>query len=331
MELISIIVPAYNVEKYIEKCIDSILKQSYTNFELLLIDDGSTDNTAFFCDTYAQKDSRVKCFHKPNGGLSDARNYGLERMSGKYVTFIDSDDYVPEIYLELLHKMVRHEGVKISMAPLYVYSEESVPICEDDFSYEILDSKEVARRMLSREKITHCSCGKLFHYSVWKKLRFPKGKLYEDYLTTFLTLTLTEKVAVTNKKMYFYLQRSGSIMHRVCDEKTVMIVNATKEVTPFVIENWPQLVDEALGLQVAICLKCMQNILNDEPNKFLDVQEDIYEIVKKNASLLLKSRCVSIKDKMKIIVFFMGKKSFKKFYNRFDGEVKLYFSQKTQE
>ena len=116
MELISIIVPAYNVEKYIGKCVDSILRQNYTNFELLLIDDGSTDSTAFLCDTYAQRDSRVKCFHKTNGGLSDARNYGLERMTGKYVTFIDGDDYVSDSYISNLVRMISIESdIQIAM------------------------------------------------------------------------------------------------------------------------------------------------------------------------------------------------------------------------
>ncbi|MFR1286999.1 MAG: glycosyltransferase family 2 protein [Subdoligranulum sp.] len=107
--LISVIVPAYNVEKFIGKCIDSILRQSFKDFEVLLIDDGAKDSTPEICDACAKKDSRIKVYHKENGGLSDARNYGIDRMQGKYVTFIDSDDYVDSGYFEYLYGLITQE------------------------------------------------------------------------------------------------------------------------------------------------------------------------------------------------------------------------------
>lgn len=114
--LISVIVPAYNVEKFVEKCIDSILLQSFKDFEVLLIDDGAKDSTPEICDACANKDSRIKVYHKENGGLSDARNYGIDRMQGKYVTFIDSDDYVAPGYFEYLYSLItQEEGIQIAI------------------------------------------------------------------------------------------------------------------------------------------------------------------------------------------------------------------------
>ena len=112
--MISVIVPIYKVEKYLRRCVDSILEQSYPDFELLLIDDGSPDSCPRICDEYARRDERVRVFHKPNGGLSDARNYGLERMKGEYVSFIDSDDYVGKDYLKILMELIREYGVNVA-------------------------------------------------------------------------------------------------------------------------------------------------------------------------------------------------------------------------
>ena len=115
MQTISVVIPAYNVEKYLDKCMNSVLNQSFTDFEVLLIDDGAKDSTVQLCDKYAEKDTRVKTYHKKNGGLSDARNYGLERISGKYVTFIDSDDYIDNNYLKYMYDLIVKENAQICM------------------------------------------------------------------------------------------------------------------------------------------------------------------------------------------------------------------------
>ena len=118
--LVSVILPVYNVEKYLIKCLDSVIRQTYQKLEIILVDDGSTDSSGKICDEYANKDGRIKVFHKKNGGLSDARNYGIERSTGEYLAFIDSDDYVDDDYIEFLMNLTESGKYKISLCSLHV-------------------------------------------------------------------------------------------------------------------------------------------------------------------------------------------------------------------
>ena len=124
-ELISIVIPIYNVEKYIEKCLDSVIKQTYKNIEIILVDDGSPDNCGKICDSYANNDKRIQVIHKENGGLSDARNVGIERANGKYITFVDSDDYIELDYIEYLYTLIKKYNTKISFCKVNVVFNEN--------------------------------------------------------------------------------------------------------------------------------------------------------------------------------------------------------------
>ena len=323
MPKISVIVPAYNVENYIEKCIVSLLRQTFQDFELLLVDDGSTDHTPEIFDELKKRDDRITVFHKQNGGLSDARNYALDRMNGEYVTFVDGDDYVADQYLALLYEMINQDNVQISMvrAQKVLVDEDAKP--DGGGAYEVLPVSECVKRMLRREGVSHTACGKLYERTIWKELRFPKGRLYEDYLTIFSAYALAAHVGVASTRLYYYVQRGGSIMHNSCNGRTVTIVDATEEVTPQVIGTWPELKEEAVDLQIALCLKCMQQILNSDPKKFLNVQERIKKIVRENAAGQLLSARVPKRDKVKILFFLLGNKPFIRLYNKFDGSIQI--------
>ena len=147
--LISVIVPAYNVEKFIGKCIDSILRQSFKDFEVLLIDDGAKDSTPEICDACAKKDSRIKVYHKENGGLSDARNYGIDRMQGKYVTFIDSDDYVDSGYFEYLYGLItQEEDIQIAICGKKSVREDENASPDPETFHEIITGERAVQKML---------------------------------------------------------------------------------------------------------------------------------------------------------------------------------------
>lgn len=316
--LVSIIVAAYNVEPYLRKCIDSLLAQSYENTEIIIVDDGSTDHTGEIAEEY-DCHSNVKIYHKENGGLSDARNYGLERMSGDYVTFVDSDDYVHREYVEYMMKLLTERDAQIVVtSPLLYYDDHEIDQKLDE-GVQYVTSEEAVRRMLVRDEISHTACGKLYRADIWKQLRFPYKKLYEDYYTTFDAFSKASLVAIGHAKMYYYYQRPGSIMHLMCNEKTVSIVEATEQVTPRIIEYWPDLCEEAIGFQLALCLKCLQSIYANDIHAFPDVQIKIKKLVRKYIVQMMRSSRLNYKDKVKMMISYLPPNVYLRIYNRFNG------------
>ncbi len=324
MALISIIVPAYNVEQYIRKCIESILNQSFIDFEVILVDDGSTDNTSIICDEFKVLDDRIHVFHKSNGGLSDARNYGLKVAIGEFITFVDSDDYVAPNYLDvLIQPLLMNREVSISMVSTQELSEGHNPVKYSTFPVKIVPQSEAIRKMLLRDGFSHCGVGKMYKKELWENFCFPKGRLYEDYLTTYHVFSEAKKIAICECGLYYYIQRSGSIMHYECSDRTLTILDVADEVTRFLYEKWPDLKDEALDLEVASYLKCYQQILNLGFNEFPEQQERILNMIHHNTWQVLKSKRINNKQKVKLILTYMGRSVFSKVYNVADGSVQV--------
>lgn len=210
--LVTVIVPVYKVEKYLRKCVDSILLQTYENIEIILVDDGSPDNCGAICDEYAQKDSRIKVIHKENGGLSDARNAAIDVCTGEYLTFIDSDDYVASDYVEVLYNLVEKYNCKLSIAIWQTFYETDAPVVIKNRYYEACwKPGEAVSYMFYQEKFDNAACVKLYHRSLFDAIRFPKGMLFEDLYITYRLLFNSDMVAYCNKKIYYYLLRRDSI------------------------------------------------------------------------------------------------------------------------
>ena len=217
--LVSIIVPIYGVEKYIASCIDSILNQTYENFELILVDDGSPDKSGVICEKYAISDKRIKVFHKENGGLSDARNYGLSYANGEYVTFIDSDDLVEKNFLETLVNPVVDNGVEISCVNSYTAYERTLKKNNNESKMDLISGSEALKRGLLRRGFGVSAWGKLYKKDLFNDIEFPKGKLYEDIQTIPFLFLKCNKIACNNAELYLWYQREDSIMHTKVDEK----------------------------------------------------------------------------------------------------------------
>jgi glycosyltransferase involved in cell wall biosynthesis len=211
---ISVIVPVYNVEKYIEQCILSIIKQTYKEYELILVDDGSPDNCPAICDKYAATYNNIKVIHKKNGGLSDARNVGVLSCSGEYVTFIDSDDYVDKHYLETLVDLA--DGCNsISVVDYKEFSNDIEPkrIIKKNFNVLKFNGKEAANCALYQKKLDTRAWGILIPISIVRLHPFPYGKYHEDDFTTYKYYLDATNVSKSTAKLYFYRQRENSIMH----------------------------------------------------------------------------------------------------------------------
>ena len=211
---VSIIVPVYDVEEYLVECIESILAQTWKHFEIILVDDGSTDSSGKMCDEYAEKYNCIFVIHKKNGGLSSARNAGIDVARGNYLAFIDSDDVVHPDYLRELVKIVEKENADLVACDFCVGTS-----CQwgetSEVKYDIRRDEDVLERMNDNDVVVTVAWNKLYHAKFFKEysLRYPEGKIHEDMFLTPQILHYTNKMVITNQKLYFYRQRKNSIMN----------------------------------------------------------------------------------------------------------------------
>lgn len=214
-ELISIIIPVYNTDKYLERCLYTVLHQTYTNIEVILIDDGSTDRSGIICDQWKDKDERIITIHKKNGGLSDARNYGLRIAKGNYVSFVDSDDFVDRRFIEILYGLITSTGCSIAAVGYQKVDQGDVI---QNHSYhatetEIIYRDEAIRCLLKNQKIYDYAWNKLYNRRLFETIHYPAGRVMEDLGTTYRLFGEAERIAYNPCKLYYYSQRPDSILH----------------------------------------------------------------------------------------------------------------------
>lgn len=213
---ISIIIPVYKVEKYLRKCINSVLSQDYKNIEIILVDDGSPDNCGNICDEYAQTDSRIIVIHKENGGLSSARNAGLDIASGDYVGFVDSDDYIePSMYRGMIETAIQYSTPLVVCGVTYVYEDGTTAVRSQNSGIVELNFKDAIIEMNTYRLFDMAAWSKLYRADLFKDIRFPVGKLSEDLYVMYKIFELAKKVVYIPNRYYNYLQRQNSISHNV--------------------------------------------------------------------------------------------------------------------
>ena len=227
-DLISIVVPVYNVETYLRQCVDSVLQQTYSNIEVILVDDGSTDLSGSVCDEYATQDERVRVIHKKNGGLSDARNAGIEVAQGEYVGFVDSDDWIEADMVSCLYDACAESGADIAVAGFFRDFVGSSYI-NVGFDKETLSGSEALYRLIEGRQIQDYACTKLYRLSLWKEIRFPFGKHYEDIRTVYRVFESADTVCTVPKALYHYRQRSGSISSEGLNSRKMEWLEAIRE------------------------------------------------------------------------------------------------------
>lgn len=209
--LISVIIPIYKVEKYLVRCLNSVLNQSYANLEVWLVDDGSPDMCPIICDEYAKKDKRVRVIHKKNGGQADARNIALDKMTGEYVVFVDSDDYIAKTHIEGLYKIIKKYNAQVAINSYCSFHENEIPKPHLKSDNEIVYSGlEAVQSLFYQQKFDTAPWAKMFHRSLFDDVRFPKGIVFEDLATVYKPLLKANKVVFNDKESYYYLLRSNS-------------------------------------------------------------------------------------------------------------------------
>lgn len=255
MDLISVIVPIYKVESYLDRCIKSIVTQTYSNLEIILVDDGSPDGSLGMCDRWAEKDSRIKVIHKENGGLSDARNAGMAVATGEYIGFVDSDDWIaPEMYERLLAAM-RRDGSDIAACSVeMVWEDGSTNKMLTQQLNCTLNRKEAQAELLAENKLKQPVWYKLYRREIVHNIAFEKGKYHEDVFWSYLAVAKAEKVSIIEYIGYFYWQRSGSIMGESYSFKRLDAMEAYCKRYEYFKTEFPELKQAAL---IAIWENCI--------------------------------------------------------------------------
>lgn len=259
MDLVSIIIPVYNVENYINRCVRSVINQTYRNIEIILIDDGSPDNSGEICDEFANKDNRILVIHKQNGGLSDARNHGIRKASGKYITFIDSDDWVSFKYIETLVYNIENYNAEISICG-YISTANENYIFEEDKkigNITVLNSKQAIEKQYDKDKVNYIvSWGKLYNINLFDNIEFPYGKIHEDEFTTYRLYSMANRIVATASKYYAYYQRNDSIMGSGFNVKARLdLIEALDQKASFLQSiNQIKLYNKNIKLMFMLCL-----------------------------------------------------------------------------
>lgn len=209
MAKLSIIVPVYQVKPYLERCLKSILSQTFTDYEVILVDDGSMDGSQDICDAYAEKYDSISVIHKQNGGLSSARNTGIDAASGEYLMFVDSDDLIHIRTMELEISVLEKHRADAFICPLRRFKHEeeiSITSVIDSFFTKVVSGIEAERGLFNNPNVSKyvSSCGRLFKRSLFNGIRFPEGRLFEDEYVTYKLYYACERVVITNAELYFY-------------------------------------------------------------------------------------------------------------------------------
>lgn len=253
--LISVIVPVYKVEQYLDRCVQPIVDQTYTNLEILLVDDGSPDNCPAMCDAWAEKDSRIRVIHKENGGLSDARNAGLALATGEYISFIDSDDWIAPEMLEKLFAALQREDSDIAACTVQMVWEDDTPSRLLTVQQNrVLDNAEAQKALLRETLLKQPVWYKLYRRDIIKDIPFEVGKYHEDVYWSYQAIGNARRVSLIDYIGYFYFQRSGSIMGEGYSLKRLDAIEAYERRYCYLAEHYPELEREA---RVKIWTSCI--------------------------------------------------------------------------
>jgi len=302
--LITVVIPIYNVEKYLEKCVYSILEQTYSKLEIILIDDGSPDKCGEICDNLKNKDTRIKVIHKENGGLSDSRNVGIENATGRYITFVDSDDYIDRNYIELLYTALTSNNADMSIASHRILYQKKIIDRATNMSF-CGDAKLILEKILYDDGVDISAWGKLYKIELFDKVKFPKGRLFEDSATTYKLVDLSNKIAVCSKSVYNYVIRSSSISHNKFSEKKLDLIISTKEMTDFIKNKYPNL-EKACNrrMMYAYLSTLTQSIKDENANK--EIQKQLITYIKENKKDVLKDKRIPKRDRIGIYSVLFG-------------------------
>lgn len=312
-DLISIIIPVYNSEQYIENCIKSVLEQTYKNLEIIIINDGSVDSSLQKCQSF--KDSRIKIVNKKNEGLSVARNEGIKLAKGKYINFIDSDDIVEKDYIEYLYKLIKKYEVKMSICSYKVIKENGKVLnYGNKYNEELLNTKQALSKMLCEQGFNSSAWAKLYEKDLFKNIEYPKGKICEDLGTTYKLIMNCKFIAYGNEEKYYYYKRSNSIINSQFSLKRLDVINLSKQLAKDINAEFPNLRDETNRIIIYSKFSVLRQVVNSKkPNKKL-MEVLRIQILKQWKQFFTNSR-LSKRDKYAFVTLLFGNRCYRFCWN----------------
>ena len=309
--LISVIVPVYNADKYLVRCVDSILNQTYSNLEIILVDDGAKDNSGAMCDDFARKDARIRVIHKENGGLSSARNAGIDIAKGEYFGFVDSDDWIePEMY-ETMLTLARKNDAELVVAGRYDVDadtmEKTVGLCPRQ--EEVISGIELLGRVFVWDNCDSSSCDKLFHRSLYDGLRYAYGVVSEDVALFPYTAERVKRAVLCDKPFYNYYHHGGTISTSSVSEKTFHFGEHTGVIYDYIRQAHPEIQEQARRLRVSGLIHSILSCeLADAENrrKFMGRCRKCRAELRKHLGFIMKHPAYGRKDRLTNLLLALG-------------------------
>ncbi|MBO5105934.1 MAG: glycosyltransferase family 2 protein [Clostridia bacterium] len=279
--LISVVIPVYNVESYLCRCVESVANQDYSNLEIILIDDGSKDQSGQICDQLAEKDDRIVVIHKENGGLSSARNAGLDVCKGEYISFIDSDDWIEQgMYSTMLAAINEAPSVLLACCGRNDVTDgvKTVGLCHK--KNEVICSREAIRRILLWDNLDSAACDKLFHRTIWDHFRFPLGRISEDVAVMYKIMDFAGEIVLVDKPFYNYFHRQGSITTSTFNAKTLDILKNIDEMELFFSEKYTTLSDAFSYFKYIGCSHILTLLAKSTSKHHKDIEKNLCDRLK---------------------------------------------------
>lgn len=302
---ISIIVPVYNVENYITGCVESILNQEFKNFELILVNDGSTDKSGLICDEYEKKDDRVKVIHQEYKGVSAARNVGINNAKGHYIGFVDSDDYIYKDMYSTLYDLCEQTNSDIGVCKLFREIDGKIINLDDNLIIKEMDNEEAMKELFKGILYRFSLANKLFKKSCFNDVEFPEGRIHEDLSTTYKLFANSAKTVYTNSTGYVYVKRNNSILTSMYSEKRLQAFIGWSEIIPFMKAKYKNLIDEVISCFSYSCIDNIYYILNqvNEKSEKKKLLKRLNVYVKKYYKDIFRNKRLVIKQKILLTIF----------------------------
>jgi len=307
--LINIIVPVYNTEKYIRKCLDSIVNQTYRNLEIIVVDDGSTDSSGDICDEYAHKDARIKVIHKENGGVSSARNAALDLCThtwGDLVAFVDSDDWLELNMYETLLEQIYLYNADIATCKISIeYSDNSRIVhkkIKSNICFSVKDKEELIKNFLNREIYTSSSNDKLYNLKLFSGIRFPVNQFYEDNYLVLEILLRAKKIVVGCDSCYHYRQNNNSITRNFSRKKFRDALKAIKHNLNLLKNTYPLLLKEAFALRYLTYLSFLDLLVFSQQSDHIRLSDKIRMTLKGHLKHIINSYNMTLQEKIAFII-----------------------------
>lgn len=300
-ELISVIIPIYKVEAFLDECIASVVAQTYSNLEIILVNDGSPDNCPQMCDRWAAKDNRIKVIHKENGGLSDARNAAIDIATGSFIAFVDSDDWIDPRMYEVMLTAIKKENADICACNiLSCFHERRVAWgCK---KYTTGDSEKILSLLYCDTAYPVSAWNKLYRHELWDNLRFPVGKICEDAFTTYLLVDRASKIVQIPEALYCYRIRENSIMTASFSRKRMDEEEAWRRNYEFIRVKYPKLKRAAFDFYLQKVNVLMHEIPDSRRKEFQKEYERLHHILGGNLMYILFGSSIGFKQRIKIVL-----------------------------